>query len=211
MAWTVKFLLLPLSLLVIANGCSFFPPPTQEISFYTLEYEVQKTPPPEPLPVAIKLERFGAAPEYNSSRIVYRDDAYQRSPYVYHKWQAKVGDIVYYSLTRDFARSGFFKAVFTDEIRFPASYRIGGFVNEFGEWDREPVWMAVNVVNIILFAEGEPDARKRILFQKTYRAEVPLNGKNPSALAEAMSQAMAQVSSEIIEDVYNAIKKSEKL
>ncbi len=211
MAWTGKFLLLLLSLLVIANGCSFFSPSTQEISFYTLEYEVQKTPPSEPLPVAIRLERFGAAPEYNSSRIVYRDDAYKRSSYVYHKWHAKVGDLVYYFLTRDFERSGFFKAVFTDEIRFPASYRIGGFVNEFGEWDLEPAWMAVNVVSITLFAEREPDVSKRILFQKTYRAEVPLNGKNPPALAEAMSQAMAQLASEIIEDVYNAIKKREKL
>lgn len=211
MAWTGKFLLLPLSLLVIASGCSFFSPSPQEISFYTLEYEVKKTPPTEPLPVAIKLERFGAAPEYNSNRIVYRDDAYKRSSYVYHKWHAKVGDIVYYFLARDFAQSGFFKAVFTGETRFPASYRIGGFVNEFGEWDLEPAWMAVNVVNIILFAEREPDIRKRILFQKTYRAVVPLNAKNPPALAEAMSQAMAQVASEIIEDVYNAIKKREKL
>ena len=207
----VKIIVLLASLIVIANGCSFFSTPTKEISFYTLEYQVEKTPPSEPLPVSIRVERFGAAPEYNSSRIVYRDAAYNRKAYVYHKWQAKVGDIVYYFMTRDFAESGFFKAVFADDTRFPASYRIGGFVNEFGEWDLEPNWMAVNVVNIILFAENEPDVRKRILFQKTYRAQVKVNGKNPVALVEAMSQAMATLSAEVIEDVYAAIKKREKL
>ena len=206
-----KIIVLLVSLAVIAAGCSFFSTATKEISFYTLEYEVNKTPPPEPLPVAIRMERFGAAPEYNSSRMVYRDEAYNRNAYVYHKWQAKVGDIVYYFMTRDFAQSGFFKAVFTDDTRFPASYRIGGFVNEFGEWDVEPNWMAVSVVNIILFADREPDVRKRVLFQKTYRAEVKVIGKTPVALAAAMSEAMANLSSDIIDDVYAAIKKQEKL
>lgn len=206
-----KIIVLLVSLMVTGNGCSFFSTPTKEISFYTLEYEVNKTQPPEPLPISIRMERFGAAPEYNSSKMIYREAAYNRSAYVYHQWQAKIGDLVYYFMTRDFAQSGFFKAVFTDDSRFPASYRIGGFVNEFGEWDMEPNWMAVSAVNIILFAENEPDVRKRVLFQKTYRTQVKVREKTPVALVEALSEAMANLSGEIIDDVFAAIKKQEKL
>jgi hypothetical protein len=58
-------------------------------------------------------------------------------------------------------------------------------------------------------AENEPDISKRILLQKTYQLKETCRSKNPGALAEAMSRAMARVSGEIIKDLHARIKEVE--
>jgi len=81
-----------------------------------------------------------------------------------------------------------------------------GSVDEFFESDKKESWEAVLSVSILLIAENEPDISKGILFQKTYRATESCKQKNPRALAEAMSKAMARVSREITEDTYASLK-----
>jgi hypothetical protein len=51
-------------------------------------------------------------------------------------------------------------------------------------------------------AEHEPDMDKKIRFQKTYQISKPCKQGIPMALAEAMSLAMAEASTKIINDVY---------
>jgi ABC-type uncharacterized transport system auxiliary subunit len=51
-------------------------------------------------------------------------------------------------------------------------------------------------------AANEPDLAKKIRFQKTYQMSKPCERGNPEAFAKAMSQAMAEASAKIINDVY---------
>ena len=83
---------------------------------------------------------------------------------------------------------------------------VEGSVGQFFEWHTTENWEAVLTISITLMAENEPDISKRVIFQKTYGKKVPCKQKNPVALAEAMSQATADISEKITRDVYSHLK-----
>ena len=203
-------LILLLCFALLLGGCMKSKHPEHQIEYYTLEYEPPLSTDLEPLPYVIKIEHFGVAPNYNTSRIVYREGSFRREAYVYKRWRSNPGDLVTYFLKRDLTGSGLFRAVLPNDSRFPASYVIEGSVDEFFEWDSTSVWTAVLTLSITLMAKNEPDITKRILLQETYQARETCRSKNPNALAEAMSRAMAQVSGEIINDVHARIVEREE-
>ena len=195
-----------LLLVLFMGACASLKEPRKKIEFYTLEYEPPKNSGLQPLPFVIKLVRFSVAPAYNTDQMIYRDKAFRRDAYIYRKWRANPGDLVTYFLSRDMKRSGLFKAVLPFDSTFPSSFAVEGSVDQFFEWDTEKSWKAVLAVSITLMAENEPDISKRVLFQKTYGKTELCKRKNPRALAEAMSQAMAGVSEEIIRGIYAHLK-----
>ena len=202
-----KIVLLFLCLPLFLGACVRLQQPSQKIAYYTLEYD----PPAilgefDTLPVIIRIERFSAAPTYHSHRIIYRDRSFKRDAYVYHQWRDYPDDMVTYFLNRDMKTSGLFKAVLPPESGLPFSHILEGTVEEFYEWDTESDWKAVLFLSIILTARDEKELPKRILFQKTYSTSKPCARKNPRALAEAMSQAMREVSGEIMDEVYHALR-----
>ncbi len=197
-------LLFVLTALLIYSCTSSLKQPSSKIEYYTLEYELpQVSGDAKKLPLVVKLERFSVAPEYNSARMIYRTSPYKRDAYNYHQWRAGAGDLVSYFLSRDMRQSGKFTGVLSPDSRSPYSYMLEGSVDEFYESDADDTWKAVLSVSITLMAQDEPDITKRIILQKTYKATKECKRKNPKALAEAMSRAMATVSVSIIEDVYS--------
>lgn len=198
----ILFLVFPL----FFGACITSKQPANRIMFYTLEYNLPRITNLEPLSHVIKMERFSVAPTYNTSQIIYRDKSFKRDAYVYHKWRVNPGDMVTHFLNRDIGQSGLFKATLSYESKFPSSYSLEGSVDEFFEWDTENFWKAILSVSITLMAENEPDITKRIIFQKAYHAEKISEQKNPGALTEAMSRAMAEISLEIVKDIYNNLK-----
>jgi cholesterol transport system auxiliary component len=201
-------LLLLVSLSFLLGACPSAKQPTSKVQFYTLEYDPPQMTGVESLNSAIRMERFGVAPTYNTSRIIYREGSYKRNAYFYYKWRANPGDLVSYFLSRDMKQSGLFRAVLPHDSRVPSSHKLEGTVDEFFERDNHENWEAVLSVSIVLMAENEPAISKRILYQKTYRAEEACKQRNPKALAEAMSHAMAEISGEIIQDIYDYLKEN---
>ena len=191
---------------LILGACVPSSKPQNKIEFYTLEYSLSPQAGLEPFPFAIRIERFSVAPMYNTTRIIYRDSSFKRSAYVLHKWRSNPGNLVTYFLSRDIQQSGLFKAVIPYDSGFPSSYVLEGSVDEFFEWDTVKEWKAVLALAITLMAHNEPDISKRVLFQKAYRIEKPCKEKHPSALARAMSQAMKEISGEIVRDIYTVLK-----
>lgn len=204
MNWFKKTSVLFLALLI--GSCLNLKEPRRKIEFYTLEYGRPRIADLQPLPFVIRLVRFSVAPEYNTDQIIYRDKSFRREAYVYYRWRANPGDLVTYFLSRDMKQSGLFKAVLPYDSTFPSSYVVEGSVDKFFEWDTEKSWEAVLTVSITLMAENEPDISKRVLFQKTYGRKERCRQRNPRALAEAMSRALAGVSKEIIKDIYHHLE-----
>jgi cholesterol transport system auxiliary component len=195
-----------LILCLTLGACVNLKQPRTRVDFYTLEYDPPPVEEMDPLPVIIRLQRFGVAPTYNTNRLIYRDDSFEREAYLYHKWRANPGDLVSYFLGRDLRQSGLFNGVLSYDSQSPASYMLEGFVDEFLEWDEGNVWYALLTTSITLMVENEPDISKKILFQKTYRAKEPSSKKHPQELAEAMSQAMSKISKEVTMDIYTHLK-----
>jgi ABC-type uncharacterized transport system auxiliary subunit len=195
-----------LSLPILFGACASLNKPTNKIEYYTLEY-----PPPQmetlnPLPHVIRMHRFTAAPPYNTTQIIYRDQSFKRNAYVYYRWQTNPGATVTTLLNRDINNSGLFKAVLDPSSRFSSSYMIEGTVDEFFEWDTQNAWKAILTVSVILTEKNKNDIKNRILYQKTYRKAEICQQKKPKAVAEAMSQALSKISDEMIKDVYDCLK-----
>ena len=204
-----RFLVLPfiLGLILGPASCANLGQPSPKIEYYTLEYEPPSATRSGPLPFVIKVEGFSAAPFHNSTRIVYRDRSYARTAYTREKWRSAPPDLVTYFLARDLKHSGRFKAVLPYDTGQGYSHVLEGSVDEFLEWDMEDSWEAVLTFTVTFMVAKEPDVSKRVLFQKTYHAKRPCTHRNPRALAEAMSLAMADLSTEVIRDVYAALPK----
>lgn len=202
--------LIVLSLLAsLVGGCLGTKQPEKKTDYYTLEYDPPKIAGLKPLPFVIRVDRFRVAPFYRSNKIVYKKKPFKRDAYVYHKWGANPGDLVTYFLTRDIKHSSLFKAVSGLDSRFSFSHAIEGTIDDFFELDGKDSWEAVLSLSISFLAKNEPDIIKKVLFQKKYSAREKCRQKNPRALAEAMSKAMARISETIITDIYNCLKETD--
>jgi len=194
-----------IALVLATGGCLGLGKPAYQIDHYVLEYDAPQMAHLEPLPAVVRLERFSVAAPYNTSRIVYRESAYKRETYNYHRWRANPGDLVTHFLGRDFRESGLFRAVLPHDSRFSASCVLEGAVEAFYERDSEEAWDAVLGLSVTLIADEEPDVSKRVLFQGDYHEIEPCARKNPKALSEAMSRAMRRASERILTDVYRIL------
>ena len=206
MKWFNKSCLVLLSLPILFAACVSLKQPVDKIEYYTLEYPPPQIETLKPLPAVIRMDRFTAAPPYNTSQIIYRDQSFKRNAYIYYRWQTNPGAIVTTLLNRDIKNSGLFKAVLDPISRFSPSYIIEGTVDEFFEWDTRSEWKAILTVSIVLTEKNVNNIKSRILFQKTYRKAEICQQKRPKALAEAMSQALSKISEAMIKDVYDCLK-----
>ena len=196
-------LILLMGLTLSLTACLDLKQPSNKIEYYSLEYDPPRMSNLPPVSQVIKVALFSVSPIYNTRKIIYRDDSYKRAAYDYHKWQANPAEFVTYFLARDMQQSGLFKAVVTPNNRFPHAFVVEGSVDEFLESDLPDGWQADLSLNILLVNEQENDVTKKILFQKSYHVSKPCRQKSPLALAEAMSAAMSEASSQIIHEVYN--------
>ena len=198
-------LIMFLCLTLTITACLKLKQPRNEIAYYTLEYDPPDVAARRPLPYVIRVNPFAVSPVYNTNRIIYRDKSFKRQAYAYYKWRANPAELIAYFLRRDMEKCGLFKAVLPRDSSFPPTYLLEGTVQEFLEADRENTWEAVLSISIALIDEREPDISQKILLQKNYHASKPCQKQNPQALAAALSQAMSQVSDEIINDTYNVL------
>jgi cholesterol transport system auxiliary component len=180
--------------------------PSPKIEHYSLEYAIPAWEKLAPLPFVLKVDRFSAAPLYDTRQIIYREKPFARDAYVYHRWRSTPADLVTYFLSRDLRFSGLFAGVLGHDSGRGGMFELEGSVDEFLESDLAEVWEAVLTFSVSLMEANQPDVSKKILFQKRYHAKKSCKHKNPRALAEAMSQAMADLSSRVITDVYDALK-----
>ena len=195
-------------LLIASGGCVTLKQPNLKIEHYTLEYDalpLMMNADLDPVQAALKVERFSIAPVYNTSRIIYRDQEFKRSSYFYHKWKSNPADLVSYFLTRDIRESGLFSAVNVPDSKIPHTHIVEGLIDEFIEWDSKDKWEAVLSMNVTLLDAGTSDISKRVIFQQKFSSRKTCKEKHPKALAEAMSQAMAEVSKNICLTIHKAL------
>ncbi len=194
--------ILPVFLIV---GCVGTKTSKEVIKYYTLEYDPPKATVQSRLPAVIRVPRFQVDPLYNSHRMIYTDQAFQRNAYNYHYWRANPGDLIAALMARDLRQSSIVSAVSVYDGSIQASHAIEGVVEEFYEKDTKTGWYAVLSVNITLIKVKAVDISQRILFQKRYHVQKKSLKKNPQALAQAMSRAMAEISALVIKDIRQAL------
>lgn len=169
--------------------------------YYTLEY-----PPPDieapPVEAILQVARFGAAPEYHTTKIIYRDHPFGRQEYTYHQWRAAPQILAADYLRRDLRACGLFTAIAPPNSSVPITHQIEGMIEQWLEEDMPEHWQASVELTITLVHVRAPVVPDMVLFQRTYRHSQSCATKTPAAVVEAMSQAMGRVSAQIIADVH---------
>lgn len=194
-----------IALLGLMYGCAGKQKQRQAVEFYNLHYAPPGPVTQSPLPVIISIDRFKAAPPYNSPRIIYSKNDSIQNKYYYHQWTINPDDMITHLIARDLRESNIARAVLISESSF-ATHQLNGTVDEFFEQDHENQWNAVLSTTITLTKKNENDVTKRICYQKNYKAIFPCEQKNPTGLARAMSIAMAKISKMIISDIYDVLR-----
>ena len=190
------------------SGCVQLKQPNTKFEYYTLEYDAlspDKPPVSDRKSTILKIKYFSTAPIYNTDRIIYSDQQFKRTPYFYHKWKVKPAEFVTYFLSRDLKESGLFEAVLPPASGSLHTHTVEGTVDEFLESDSHDSWEAVLSISITLQVAREPDPDKRVIFQRSFSTRKKCSEKNPLALAQAMSLAMAEVSKEIGIAIHDAL------
>jgi ABC-type uncharacterized transport system auxiliary subunit len=192
---------------VLICGCFNVKQSPQKIDYYTLEY----TPPlvhyDAPLPHVLKMVSFQVSPVYDADKFLFRDNAFKRNEYFHHRWRTNPGDLITTYLVRDFSQAALFKAVISSEALPTYSHVITGTVEEFFQQKAQQESMAVLSVNITLTDYQVLDISESFLFQKRYKIHVRLRDDTPAGFVDAMSQAVRQLSEEMIMDVYTILLK----
>ncbi len=202
------YVIISLIIFLFSNGCISVKQPNMKFEYYTLEYDALSPDKPnvsELKSTVLKIKHFGTAPLYNTDRIIYRDQQFKRTPYFYHKWKVRPAEFVTYFLSRDLKESGLFEAVLPPTSVSMHTHTVEGTVDEFLEWDSNDSWEAVLSISVTLQAASEPDADKKVIFQRSFSTRKKCKARNPLALAQAMSLAMAEVSKEIGIAIHEAL------
>ena len=192
------------ALTLILTGCGAARTAPPDTRYYTLEYDAPEVS-GRPTKAVVALNRFGAAPEFNTAKLVYRDLSFGRQEYAYHQWRATPQSLVADFLRRDMQESGLFLAVGGPSSSLPATHRLEGIVEEWMEVDGEDAWQATASLTVTLLDLRAETMPGLVLFQRTYRESEPSAKKNPGSVVEAMSRVMRTLSGRIIADVHAAI------
>ena len=192
-------------LIISLLGCGCGQPPML-VQRYVLEYPPPLLPKTTPLNDSLKVEQFAVAQAFNTTAMVYRTSPHKEENYRYSRWRVNPGYLVADYLTRDLRNTHFFKAVLSADSASQARFALEGGVQEIQEVDQGEVWEASLALSITLLDTSENEITRRVLFQKNYQATEAMTEKTPAGLAEAMSRALAQLSPQIITDVYQAAR-----
>ena len=191
----------------LVAGCFRLSQPSPDIREYRLSY-----PPPtidgQPLPVTLRIASLGVAAMYDRQPIVYGDDAYSGGTYYYARWSTNPSAMLTDLLARDFVDSHLYLAVQQGPSPVPNDYQLGGEIEEIQEHTASTGCTAKLRLRALLVRVRA--AATPVVLQSTYAAEEPCACNDARALAQAMSKAAEQVSSQLQGGVYEAIEKDRK-
>jgi ABC-type uncharacterized transport system auxiliary subunit len=187
-------------------GCVGGGKPQYNVENYLLSYAAPSSDKLDALAASIKLDRFSIAATYNSTNMIFRNDTYSLDSFNYSRWAVNPADMIADSLLRDMRASGLFRAIFSryegDEERFLIS---GGIEEFYLRMDKSNKTAVISIV-ISLKDTWKKETGKRMMFQKKYVREEPLQELSPRGYSQAASQAMLVISQQIINDIYEAVK-----
>lgn len=188
------------------TSCLNLQRPARQVERYTLEYPAPDFAGMPLAEASLKLERFTEAVTFNTSAMIYRPEPFQLDAYRYHRWRVHPADLIGDLLLRDLRKSGLFKAVFSHLDPQEGRFILEGGVEEFLEIEDQGQRQAVLAMNVTLLDSSARTLPERILFQKRYRFEEPLEEKTPRGLAKGLSQTMRKFSEALIRDAHEAIR-----
>jgi cholesterol transport system auxiliary component len=188
------------------TGCAGSGKPQYEVENYLLSYAAPSWDKFDKLNISVKFNRFSIAAAYNSDNMIFRNNTYSFDYFNYSRWAVNPSDMIADSLVRDMRDSGLFSAVFSRYETQDGQFIISGSIDEF--YLREDRSNKTALIGIIISLQDsrEKETGKRMMFQKKYVREEPLQESSPRGYCQAASEAMRVISEQITKDIYTDIK-----
>ena len=196
----------PLALVAatLLGGCISSAPPPPPVAAYELAY----TPPAfsgrQRLEATVEVVLSPSEQALSGEDMVYATTPYRRLSYTYGRWASPPADLVTARLVSDMEQSGLFTAVFSSHAGTGERFLVIGTVDEFREADDAGKGRARLGLSVALVDTAATTGRS-YMFQRRYDAQGPALEQTPDGLAASMSQAMADLSRQLIGDIYDAI------
>ena len=197
----------PAIAVILLAGCVATGKPQHNVDTYILNYPAPSAQNQKPLAVSLKFNRFSIAAAYNTAGMIFRGNAYSIDSFNYSRWAINPADMIADDLLRDLRASGLFQAAFSRYDTDDGRYVISGGIEEFYLKTDGNARTAVISLVISLTDANEIRTSGKLLFQKKYRQEEPLQESSPQGYARAASLAMQSLSGQIRNDILNAIQK----
>ncbi|MBS3732440.1 MAG: membrane integrity-associated transporter subunit PqiC [Desulfobacterales bacterium] len=188
---------------MLLQGCGAFQTQPRQVELYTLAYPAPDAAEADTtLPVRLAVKPFRAVAPYHSDRMVYADNDYRRSTYVYHKWLAKPAEMIGSLIIRDIRAAQLVETAGEDTGNDP-THILKCRVEAFYEDDSRDPWTAVLALSVSLSKKAPAASDSPVLLQKTYRVRRDLEHNNPLGFAKAMSRALETVSERMVADIHD--------
>lgn len=192
--------------LIGLTGCLGSMGPTPPVRLYVLEYAPPGTARGAEGAEMLKVERFSAARLLAGSTMLYRSGPFRVDAYHGDRWRVPPAEMVEDYLRRDLRHAGIFRAVLSARDAQECRFALEGGVDDFLEVEETGRRKALLGATITLVDLSQPEVSGRVRFQKTYRCEAMVKTPGAAGFAEAMSSAMAALSTQVIADVGVALK-----
>ncbi|MFN3466556.1 MAG: ABC-type transport auxiliary lipoprotein family protein, partial [Candidatus Brocadiales bacterium] len=193
--------LLPLVMfLLVCTGCLDLKQPAVKVDYYQIEYGPLNSPASEPLDVVVGVRNFTVAPAYDHDRIVYKEDAFKRQTYYYHRWITNAGAMVKNAILKDLQDSGCYRAVTPIPGGTFWNYEVLGHIHEVSESDLGEDWTTVIDLEVTFIKVPSKESTKKIIFQKNYHHSAVCGKKEPVSVVAAMSAAVKEMSLKFQQD-----------
>ena len=174
--------------------------------YYMLDYASPVINASTPLNMFLRVERFSVAQVFNSNAMLYRTRSFTLTPFPDDRWRVNPGDLVTDNLIRDIRHAGIFRGVFSYRDTEVTRFVLEGNVTEFLGVEENGVPKALLTVYITLLDLNQKDITSKMVFQKRYSRAAECGEKGPGGMAHGLSKSMEQLSGQIINDVYHAVK-----
>jgi len=192
-------------IVVMVSACMSPSAPPKPTYYYPLDYPSPAIRLNHQLPTVLRVERFAVSPPFHTQRIIYAGKGSRRNSYAFHQWIAPPGELLPYFIARDLRKSNGFKAVLTPSTSLSATHSLHGWVEEFIEKDGSKNCTAEATIHISLINNIKADPTAKVMLQKRYHASARCSSKTPAALAQSMSKAVSDISTDIAKDIHHRL------
>jgi ABC-type uncharacterized transport system auxiliary subunit len=192
------------ALLILSAACLPSARPAITTNYYIFDYSSPEFT-RQSLPAGLRVERFTSSQEFNSQDMIFSPRPGVRQNYNYSRWRVYPAEMCFDYLIRDLWASAIVRVVTASAL---SRFRLEGSVEEMLRLDYDGSGSAVRLaLNCSLFdSAASGGLPQKLLFQRAYQAEQPVEDDSPLAMSLALSQAMKDLSQSLQEDIYQAIK-----
>ncbi|HSO83565.1 ABC-type transport auxiliary lipoprotein family protein [Thiocapsa sp.] len=187
-----------LILTLVVSGCGS-PAPMRPDLFYSLDPEPLESPAGAALPGTLLVSDLAARGFLGGRQIVFRTEAepLQVQRYDDLLWADPVPRALSRNLVRAVRHAQVFEFALIPADRVRADYLLGGEVERFEHLPTATPPRVVGALNLALVRADD----RRSVWDRSYRAEVEVQGDTPDAMAEAFNRLAALLAADVVRDL----------